>query len=164
MIFLPYLLLHIFVCRTLQSSSSSPNDSENEAEKLIQKVNSVTFLLTVNDTWGDCIHTVKTPAVVPGKKSQSIPVGKCDHGPLEFSVQPATDGYSLMSVHITFHSSVIVDASPPACDIPWNGTYLVPTKMTEHLPSLLPGCVVGDSREGYHMTYYWFYLLDWLIV
>lgn len=56
--------------------------------------------LLVNDNssllYSDCIHTVKTPAVVPGKKSQSIPVGKCDHGPLEFSVQPATDGYSLM--------------------------------------------------------------------
>jgi len=66
-------------------------------------------------------------------------------------------------VYLTFHSSVIEDASPPTCNIAWNGTYLVPTKLTNQLPSLLPGCMTMDSREGYHMTSYWFYLIDWVI-
>ena len=61
---------------------------------------------------------------------------------------------------MTFHSSVIEDASPPTCSIPWNGTYLNPTadKMDR---SPLPSCFTMDSREGYHMTYYWFSLLEW---
>ena len=66
-------------------------------------------------------------------------------------------------MYLTFHSSVIEDASPPTCNIAWNGTYLVPTKLTNQLPSLLPGCMTMDSREGYHMTSYWFYLIDWVI-
>ena len=43
-----------------------------------------------------CMDTVKTPPIIPGKKSQSIKVGSCDHGPLQFTIHPSTDGYSLM--------------------------------------------------------------------
>ncbi|KAK3097733.1 hypothetical protein FSP39_012567 [Pinctada imbricata] len=71
-----------------------------------------------------------------------------------------------MTVHVLFHSSVIEDASPPECDIAWNGTYLSPHQpigVTKANTSLLPGCWTAESREGYHMTYYWFHLFDWII-
>ncbi len=66
-----------------------------------------------------------------------------------------------------FGSHDIEDASPPTCSINWNGTYLAPKKMSWQvmqnfgLTSPLPSCYVEDSREGYHMTYYWFHLLEW---
>ena len=63
------------------------------------------------------------------------------------------------TLHMLFRSSVIEDASPPTCDINWNGTYLTPK--AAGMSSPLPGCFTMESREGYHMTYYWFYLLDW---
>ena len=60
------------------------------------KVFSVTFLLTVNDTWypddyphKKCILTVKTPPLKPDQKwneSERIHVGECDQGPLIYSV------------------------------------------------------------------------------
>ncbi|KAK7474104.1 hypothetical protein BaRGS_00034633 [Batillaria attramentaria] len=68
--------------------------------------------------------------------------------------------YLLQQVDLTFHSSVIEDASPPTCNIPWNGTYLSPTR-TDPRESPLPGCWTAESREGYHMTYYWFRFLEW---
>ncbi|KAJ8304671.1 hypothetical protein KUTeg_018254 [Tegillarca granosa] len=68
-----------------------------------------------------------------------------------------------VTINVIFYSSVIMDASHPSCDIEWNGTYLIPTTFVfdNAEESLLPGCFVMDSREGYHMTYYWFHLLDW---
>ena len=75
--------------------------------------------------------------------------------------------FSIQQLDLTFHSSVIEDASPPTCSITWPGKYLVPPVeemgKLNLLPSLLPGCFTMDSREGYHMTSYWFYLLDWMI-
>ena len=59
------------------------------------KVDSVTFLVTVNDTWypdefnKTCMATVKTPALQPGVKyndTMQIHVGDCDHGPLMFTL------------------------------------------------------------------------------
>ena len=47
-----------------------------------------------------CIQTVKTPPIIPGKKSQSIMVGSCDNGPLEFSIQPSNDGKSIMVIYV----------------------------------------------------------------
>ncbi len=50
---------------------------------------SLTFLISVNDSWGDCIATVKTYPIrsnTPLNKSQNIQVGNCDNGPLEFRV------------------------------------------------------------------------------
>ncbi|XP_062502722.1 uncharacterized protein LOC134179782 [Corticium candelabrum] len=124
----------------------------------------VQFLVSVNDTWYPdeyhklCIATVKTPQLRPNEKpnmTNSIQVGACDHGPLVFSVQGT-------QLDITFHSSVIEDASPPSCSINWNLQYNNPTNYgTRYSP--LPGCATAESREGYHMTYYWFYILDWLI-
>lgn len=59
------------------------------------KVVSVTFLVTVNDTWypdeygTTCLQTVKTPPLrpnMPYNESQPIQVGKCDHGPLTYKI------------------------------------------------------------------------------
>ena len=59
------------------------------------KVDSVTFLVTVNDTWypdeynKTCMATVKSPALQPGVKynnTMQIYVGECDHGPLMFTL------------------------------------------------------------------------------
>lgn len=129
---------------------------------------SITFLVTVNDSWkwdppisnDTCMVTVKTDPLYPKtplNKSEPVMVGSCDNGPLVYNIN--SDG----AVFLTFHSSVILDASPPTCTIAWNGSYLLPTKppSSATLESLLPGCATGDSREGYHMTYYWFYILDW---
>jgi len=66
-------------------------------------------------------------------------------------------------VYLTFYSSVILDASHPACKILWDYKYREP-KTANPKESLLPGCWLGDSREGYHMTYYWFHILDWELV
>ena len=44
----------------------------------------------------------------------------------------------------------------------WDYSYLTPT-IPMATESLLPGCFVMDSREGYHMTYYWFHALDWTL-
>ncbi|XP_062578551.1 uncharacterized protein LOC134240482 isoform X1 [Saccostrea cucullata] len=127
----------------------------------LQKVTSLQFLVTVNTTFNDCIATIKTPWIKPSTKGVKIFVGGCDEGPLEFNVLSGQNAANTsMTVHLTFHSSVIEDASPPECEIQFNGTYLVPTAKNPGM-SLLPNCFVMDSREGYHMTYYWFKLFDW---
>ncbi len=136
---------------------------------------SVTFLVTVNDTWkwdppienDTCMVTIKTNPLYPNtplNKTDNIMVGDCDNGPLVFTINSDDKSSSLF---LTFHSSVIEDASPPTCTIDWNYNYRLPTQtlgpgsrdVAEE--SLLPGCFTADSREGYHMTNYWFYILDW---
>ena len=50
---------------------------------------SLTFLVSVNDSWGDCLATVKTLLInsdTPLNKSDRIQVGNCDSGPLVFHV------------------------------------------------------------------------------
>ncbi|XP_078599266.1 uncharacterized protein LOC144874681 [Branchiostoma floridae x Branchiostoma japonicum] len=135
-----------------------------------EKVGWIRFLVTVNDTWNPdgCIATVATDPLVPNKKynqSEKIMVGSCDQGPLVYTVTNAvgtTGKAGKMSVDLTFYSSVIEDASPPTCHIPWDGSYVSPRPNTDPRDdSPLPGCFTMESREGYHMTYYWFYLLDW---
>ena len=79
---------------------------------------------------------------------------------IKSSLFPPT-GNGKSSVIVTFFSSVIVDASPPSCKIEWNYSYKEP-KTSDPTESLLPGCFVADSREGYHTTYYWFHILDWM--
>lgn len=132
-------------------------------------VSSITFLVTVNDTWkwdppisnDTCMVTIKTNSIAPNtprNKSENIMVGNCDNGPLVYTANSAS------SIFLTFYSSVVLDASPPTCTINWNGSYLLPTQppgQSTTLESLLPGCFIADSREGYHMTNYWFYILDW---
>ena len=60
-----------------------------------KKVVSVTFLVTVNDTWypqeynTTCLQTVKTPPLWPDvsiNETQSIQVGNCDRGPLTYTI------------------------------------------------------------------------------
>ena len=80
------------------------------------------------------------------------------------SICIAVDEYGKVTVDtyilLTWYSSVIEDASPPSCRILWNYDYKTPNKEGS-MNSLLPGCYVEDSREGAHMTYYWFYIFDW---
>ncbi|KAK7474103.1 hypothetical protein BaRGS_00034632 [Batillaria attramentaria] len=127
---------------------------------------SIRFLLTVNvtqsiDTGKPCMATVLTPMLKSEKLSQPVHVGPCDHGPLIFNVTQGGQGsFSQMQVAVTFFSTVIEDAEPPSCQIPWNGSYLNPTTDTAN-DSPLPACWVQDSREGWHLTYYWIRLLDW---
>jgi len=76
---------------------------------------------------------------------------------------PTDDNGQKMShtyVYLSFFTSVIEDASPVVCKILWDYKYREPTNDNPK-ESLLPGCWVADSREGYHMTYYWFHILDW---
>ncbi len=56
---------------------------------------SVTFLVTVNDTWypqdygKTCLQTVKSPPLQPNtswNETKTIHVGNCDYGPLIFTV------------------------------------------------------------------------------
>jgi len=66
------------------------------------KTISITFLLTVNDTWypdehpgKTCLHTVKTPPIkpdVPWNESVNIAVGECDHGPLTYTISKQLKG------------------------------------------------------------------------
>jgi len=60
-----------------------------------KKVVSVTFLVTVNDTWypqeynTTCLQTVKSPPIRPDvsiNETQSIQVGNCDRGPLTYTI------------------------------------------------------------------------------
>ena len=82
------------------------------------KVISVTFLLTVNDTWypGEyhkkCIQTVKTPPLKPNQKwneSVNILVGECDHGPLTYMVSDEgtrCGGHTCVHAHLCLYACV----------------------------------------------------------
>ncbi|XP_035692547.1 uncharacterized protein LOC118427018, partial [Branchiostoma floridae] len=111
-----------------------------------------------------CIATIATGRLKPNKgynETEPLTVGSCDHGPLVYTVAPGL-APNKMSVNLTFYSSVIEDAEPPTCQIPWNGTYVSPRPNTDPMhDSPLPGCFTMDSREGWYLTAYWFYLLDW---
>ena len=141
-------------------------------------VQTVSFLITVNDTWkydpplynDTCMVTIRTNPLYPDtplNKSENIMVGECDNGPMVYTI--SGQGQK-SSIFLTFYSSVILDASPPTCTIDWNYKYRTPTQyigVKENIvatESLLPGCATADSREGYHMTYYWFYIIDWSIL
>lgn len=110
-------------------------------------IGGLVFLVCVNDTWGNCMTTVKTPAIkpdTPWNKSENILVGDCDHGPLLFTASKSerekwevpNSCVILLSlsfftvgdvvVDVTFYSSVIEDASHPECRINFNYQYLVP--------------------------------------
>lgn len=58
-------------------------------DALQDKVQSITFLISINSTEEHCIHTTKTPPIrpnAPRNKSLEISVGNCDHGPLVYSI------------------------------------------------------------------------------
>lgn len=53
----------------------------------------VSFLVSVNLTWGNCIKTVRTPPLKPNQqwnKTTPITVGNCDHGPLTYTINEST--------------------------------------------------------------------------
>ncbi|KAK6192176.1 hypothetical protein SNE40_003693 [Patella caerulea] len=153
------IILHGFVNINLSQGTMFVQEMDGTDIKMVAE-----FLISVNDTWdpNGCIATVKTPPLTSGteyNQSDSIAVGSCDNGPFRFKIKKGDDS-SKYKIDVIFFSSVIEDASSPTCSIMWNGTYLTPTT-DNGPPSLLPGCYTMDSREGYHMTYYWFYLLKW---
>lgn len=63
---------------------------------------------------------------------------------------------------MTFFSSDVIDAEPPRCQVPFNGTFLLPSP-EGYDDELLPNCFVQDSREGAQLTYFWFKIFDWKI-
>ena len=78
-----------------------------------------------------------------------------------YSIIIDENGKTHTDVDLVFHSHDIEDASPPTCKIQWDYSYKVPSEKNFQ-SSLLPGCYTSDSREGFHMTYYWFYIIDWM--
>ena len=67
------------------------------------------------------------------------------------------------TIHITFESHDVLDASHPTCDLHFNETYIAPqTHLLNRkgIYSPLPSCSTADSREGANMTYFWFFLLE----
>ncbi|XP_064604006.1 uncharacterized protein LOC135469314 isoform X2 [Liolophura sinensis] len=150
--------------------SAAGSDIPIRASRFADGLRSMRFLISVNDTWagpGGCLATVATPPLTPGQKyNETLPIqiGDCDHGPMTFTVSKTFGQTSdLYHVEVTFYSYVLQGASPPTCQIGWNGTYLLPTSDDpDH--TLLPGCFLSESREGYHMTYFWFYILQWHVL
>ena len=65
-------------------------------------------------------------------------------------------------LQVTFYASAI-GVQPPSCSILWDYKYLEP-QTDNSSGSLLPGCFISDSQEGWHVTYYWFYILEWEIL
>ena len=93
------------------------------------------------------------PSSPSGSASHTVHVGTCDSG--ELSWELGTDpikGKPALSV--TFRSGLILDASPPQCYVP-----VVDRPPPGSAP--LPKCEVIDSREGYHLTQYSFYLFNY---
>eukprot|EP00052_Salpingoeca_macrocollata_P004496 m.41657 g.41657 ORF g.41657 m.41657 type:complete len:155 (+) comp14254_c0_seq2:3-467(+) len=121
----------------------------------------IQFLLSVNDTWGDCFETVATPMIVTDKEAPTITVGQCDFGMLEANYSTVCSDLTKKGpcVNLVFHSHVIEDASPPTCS--FEVSKLKFGTPTDKDRNVLPMCFTMDSREGYHMTYYWFYALQW---
>lgn len=123
------------------------------------------ILVAVNTSeWKLCSSIVASDPIARKERSV-VQVGECDQGAVEWT--NSTDPYGNPVLTVTFHSSVVEDASPPSCDIPWTkgGSLVMPSDPFENdgngaLPSPLPGCFTMDSREGFHMTSYWFYALD----
>nr|XP_022333232.1 uncharacterized protein LOC111130448 [Crassostrea virginica] len=97
------------------------------------KITELRLMIAVNATWqGEhgCIASTLTPWLQPGKtwnETQPIKVGGCDKGPVIYDIIPATDGKSKVSVNVTFFSSDVIDAEPPRCQVPFNGTFLLPS-------------------------------------
>ena len=59
-------------------------------------VSSMSFLVSVNLTWTECIATAKTPLLPPDQtwnSTQPIAVGHCDKGPLTYTIStdPASE-------------------------------------------------------------------------
>jgi len=142
------LLFIIFVCLFTTIASFIPFSTDSQLSAL----SSITFTLSVNLTWSTCFTTVSTGPVMK-LQNITVPVGQCDSGPFIWNTTENKD-----EIVVTFYSSVIEDAEPPSCLIK-NFTYKNP--LTPANQPILPSCFVMDSREGYHMTSYWFTALTW---
>ncbi|XP_062578546.1 MAM and LDL-receptor class A domain-containing protein 1-like [Saccostrea cucullata] len=127
------------------------SNTKKEGENL--NITGVQFMIAVNATYqGEhgCIASVQTPWLQPGKKwneTKPIKVESCDKGKMIYQIIPATDGKSKVSINVTFFSSDVLDAEPPMCQIPFNGTFLLPGP-DGYDDELMPNCFVQDSREG----------------
>lgn len=141
--------------------SASPVAAKPEPPlRSVDALDTLTFLVAVNDTWGSCITTVRSPPLPPNQtrdKAPHIMVGQCDNGPLTYTVHKG--GPAGYTIDLTFYSSVIEDASPPTCTINWPGGFGAP-HAGGSTDGMIPGCYTMDSREGYHMTDYWFAVYD----
>lgn len=54
----------------------------------------MTFLVSVNLTWGDCIATAKTPALKPNQswnETETVTVGHCDKGRLTYKISEESE-------------------------------------------------------------------------
>ncbi|XP_046369160.2 uncharacterized protein LOC124143998 [Haliotis rufescens] len=124
----------------------------------------IRFLISVNDSrnGSECVASVETPILVPAanySQSKAVSVGSCDVMSLLFSIK----GFKgqIKQVNVTFYSTVIADAEPLPCLIPWNGTYPVP-KTTDPRKSPLPGCFIMNWWSKGHISHYWFHILSWV--
>jgi hypothetical protein len=117
----------------------------------------INFLVSVNQTYATCIATSSPSGLIPRNEMRGpLAVGACDNGPIEWNVTGDGD------VLVTFFSSTIADASPPACTIKGKDlVYTPPTAAGYGTGPGLPTCFVMDSREGYHMTQFWMSILEW---
>ena len=106
---------------------------------------------TTNSTVGVGNSTLLAPGA---EHAPIVTAGACDYGALDWvwATNPLSGKPSL---HVTFDSHVIEDASHPECFIEWNATTAV------HKPTPAAVCYVSDSREGYHLTHYTFAVLAW---
>eukprot|EP00300_Choanocystis_sp_HF-7_P024140 c25544_g1_i1.p1 GENE.c25544_g1_i1~~c25544_g1_i1.p1 ORF type:complete len:174 (+),score=28.87 c25544_g1_i1:1-522(+) len=128
------------------------------------------FLVAVQEPWAEdnCINTTRTVTdYIRVNGSLDIQVGGCDQGAFEIALKPSDpyprcESADMPCVLVTFHSSVIMDASPPSCAFNFNASYGPPTTPGSS-EGILPGCFTMESREGFHMTSYWFYILSWTI-
>ena len=60
----------------------------------------MSFLVSVNLTWGECIATAKTPALKPNQswnETEMIAVGHCDKGRLTYKI--SEEGEARMGGH-----------------------------------------------------------------
>jgi len=131
---------------------------------------SAKFLVAVNATSNGpngCVAIISTDSIKIGF-NETIRVGNCDSGPISYTLkQNKNPGiwqhFSRNTIQLTFHSNAVLDASPPTCQLHFNETYIAPKPSMldkNGIYSPLPSCYTEDSREGYHLTYYWFYLLE----
>lgn len=62
-----------------------------------KEYDSVVFLITVNDTWQDCMATVKTLDIAPNtprNETSNIVIGDCDSGPLVYNITHSEGSYT----------------------------------------------------------------------
>ena len=100
------LAVAIVAANLQQKESASFTVLPTSSTGVHRVVESVTFLVTVNDTWetGGCLETVKTPPIrpdTPWNESQSITVGKCDHGPLTYTLTHIGKKTTTLQMHCT---------------------------------------------------------------